>query len=146
MATKDKKKINDEDIKMLEKQIEKKKEEQKNKKYTVEIDSTGLSFFKDYINNKIKWTGKEALGVIEMEKEISVSEIKDGYILLSGLVIQASHFFLTRETGKGLQEAKNYISLLKAFENSLSRVNKDSKEIMDLEMELTSMTEGIEIE
>ena len=101
------------------------------------------------MENSVEWTSMEALGVIEINKVIATVEkegIKDNYIFMRALPLQASHYFLSRKKGTGNKEAEAYISVISSFEDAMKREAKDSMMVKDLENQLTALQQGIEVE
>lgn len=105
----------------------------------------------DYVNfmqNEAQWREKEALGVIEICKvidELKKDGIKNNILYMQALPLEASHYFISKQSGKGLAEARSFIDLLKPFEQALESAKADAKEIQDLERELAAAQQGIDL-
>jgi hypothetical protein len=100
------------------------------------------------VNNKAEWTSTEALGIVQINKEIVKIEkdgIKDDVIYLGALPLEASHYFISKSRGVGLSSASEFISLYKAFDQALSDAKKDASEIKDIEAQLNAAMQGISL-
>jgi hypothetical protein len=100
------------------------------------------------MENNAEWREKEALGVIEICKVIDKAKkdgIKQETLYMSALPLEASHYFLSKTSGKGLGEAKKFISMLKPFSQSLESTKADAAEIQGLEKELAAAQQGLEL-
>ena len=104
-----------------------------------------LLIYKDIIDN-IEWRGKEALGILEITKKIEQIEkegIKNNVIFMSALEIEATHYFMNKFSGKGNKSASDFIGIFKSFEQSLSGISQDNKELDDLKKDLAAAQQGI---
>lgn len=141
--------VNEKAINELMLRIAEKKKEFSEKDYSIKTNKKDFSYFKDFMENSVEWTSMEALGVIEINKVIAEVEkegIKDNYIFMRALPLQASHYFLSRKKGTGNKEAEAYISVISSFEDAMKRESKDSMMVKDLENQLTALQQGIEVE
>lgn len=132
----------------LTEKLENKKSEIRTKVYAVSCTDDIFSLYKDFVNNKAEWTSTEALGIIQINKEILKIEkdgIKDGVIYLGALPLEASHYFISKSKGVGLSSASEFISLYKAFDQALSDAKKDASEIKDIEAQLNAAMQGISL-
>lgn len=135
-------------ISELTEKLENKKTEIRSKVYAVSCTKEIFSLYKDFVNNKAEWTSTEALGVIQINKEIVKIEkdgIKDDVIYLGALPLEASHYFISKSKGVGLSSASEFISLYKAFDQALSDAKKDASEIKDIEAQLNAAMQGISL-
>lgn len=140
-------KIDEKKIKDLTTKLEKKKKEISSKLYAVKMSKEDFSTYSEFFKNEVEWVGKQALGVVEINKRISEIEksgIKDGVIYLKNLEIEASHFFLNTHKGKGSSKADQFISVLKNIEEGLYSLAPDNKDLKQLESELAAAQQGLE--
>lgn len=134
-------------IERLEKEVNDLKEKNSKKVYAVKLSADLLSTLIDFITNHAEWSQTEALGVIEIHKtlmQIKKEGVKDNTIFLNALPLEATHYFLSKQKGKGLKDAENFISLYKPFSIALDEIKKDAAEIQSLEKELAAAHQGIE--
>jgi hypothetical protein len=132
----------------LEERIKDLKEKTSKKVYAVKMDLDLLESLISFIRNDAEWIQTESLGVIELDKilsKIKSEGIKDNTIFMEGTALEATHYFLSKTRGKGLNEAKSFISLFKPFSVSLEEVKKDAETIKSLETELKAAYQGIEV-
>ena len=136
-------------IEHCEKTLAEAKDRISKKVYAVKFDSKeDLDNFFDFMETHAEWREKEALGVIEICKVIDKSKkdgIKQETLYMSALPLEASHYFLSKTSGKGLGEAKKFISILKPFSQSLESAKADAAEIQGLERELAAAQQGLEL-
>lgn len=140
---------NEKAIQELTKRIESEKKEHSEKNYSVKLNKSQFNRLLKFIREEVQWKSREALGVIEIEnslKEFEKSGIKDGYIYMKSLTLQATHYFISKMEGSGVSSAKDFISLFKSVDEALNRENQDSRRIKDLEKQLVSLQQGIELE
>jgi hypothetical protein len=119
------------------------------KVYAVQFENADLiAQYTNYMTNEAQWREKEALGVIEICKvieELKKDGIKNNILYMQALPLEASHYFISKQSGKGLKEAKDFIQLLKPFEQALESAKSDAREIQDLEKELAAAQQGIDL-
>lgn len=140
-------KIDEKKVKDLTTKFEKKKKEVSSKLYAIKMSKEDFSAYSNFFKNEVEWVGKQALGVVEINKRITEIEkegIKDGVIYLKNLEIEASHFFLNTHKGKGSNGADQFISVLKNIEEGLYSLAPDNKELKQLETELAAAQQGLE--
>ena len=140
----DQKKVNE-----LEDKILNKKKEISNKVYAVSLDSETFEAYSYFMKNQAEWSGMESLGIKEVNKAIS-NILKDGgvknsVIYLNSLVLEASHYFISKSRGKGLKEAEDFLRIYKPLDQALSDSKDDVMEIKNLEKELAAAMQGIEL-
>jgi hypothetical protein len=142
-------KLDEKKIQAAEKKVQDAKEKLNKKVYAVKFDSSEtIQTFKHFMENYAEWREKESLGVIEICKileKLQKDGIKENILYMGALPIEASHYFLSKTTGKGLKEAESFISMLKPFSQALESVKTDSSEIQNLERELSAAQQGIEL-
>jgi len=141
--------LNEGRIKAAEENLENAKKRVSTKVYAIQFESMDhINKFVDFMENEASWKEKESLGVIEICKvldNLKSDGIKNNILYLQALPLEASHYFISKQSGKGLKEAKEFISLLKPFEQGLESAKADAQEIQDLERELAAAQQGIEI-
>ncbi len=140
-------KIDQEKIDRVQKDLEDLRLEISSKEYLVKMDIDTLEFLENFMNFKVSWKGKEALGVSEILKKIDQVKkegIKNNSIYMTNLQIEATHYFLTKYEGNGSSEIYDLINILKSTENSLQLVGADNRRVKDLEKELVAAQQGIE--
>ena len=141
--------LNTERIKAAEENLENAKKRVSTKVYAVQFESMDqINRFVEFMENEAEWREKEALGVIEICKVINQLKsdgIKNNILYLQALPLEASHYFISKKSGKGLAEANDFISLLKPFEQGLESAKADAREIQDLEQELAAAQQGLDL-
>ena len=131
----------------FKKKLDEKRKELSKKVYAVPMDSSCFASYKKYITEEAEWSSTEALGIIEISKSIDKIEkdgIKDNMVYLGALTIEASHYFIGKNKGKGLVEAQNFIKLYKSFDLVLGEIKEDNEEIKKIQMELNAAEQGLE--
>jgi len=141
--------LNEGRIKAAEENLENAKKRVATKVYAVQFESMDhIDRFISFMENEAEWKEKESLGVIEICKvldNLKSDGIKNNILYLQALPLEASHYFISKQSGKGLKEAKEFISLLKPFEQGLESAKADAREIQDLEKELAAAQQGLEL-
>lgn len=141
--------LNQDRINAAEENLMSAKKKLSTKVYAVQFETAGqIDQYTDFMTNEAQWREKEALGVIEICKvidELKKDGIKNNILYMQALPLEASHYFISKQSGKGLKEAKDFIQLLKPFEQALESAKKDAKEIQDLERELAAAQQGIDL-
>lgn len=142
-------KIDQEKIDKLTKELDEVISELNGKEYAVSMETKTLKSLEKFMNEKVQWRSKEALGVKEILKRIeSVKKegIKDGVCYFTNLEIEATHYFIMKWEGKGSEEIENFVALWKTFEESLILVQQDNVRKNNLEKELAAISQGISAE
>jgi hypothetical protein len=135
-------------VQELQSALDKKHQELSNKVYGVSMSSKDLEVYNDIISS-LEWRGKEALGILEITKkidEVREAGIKNGVIFMNALEIEATHYFLNKFSGQGKSLASDFIRIFKAFEQSLTNISLDNKELDDLKKDLAAAQQGLESE
>jgi len=135
-------------VKDLEEKLTNAREEIKSKVYAINMSKAQLENFESYIMNDSSWNSTEALGVLEIWKTITSIKkegVKNDVVYMKALPLEASHYFLSRTSGKGLEEAKKFIDLYKPFDIALQDAKKDAESIKSMEKELYAAQQGIEM-
>jgi hypothetical protein len=133
-------------VESIEKQIHDKKEELKSKVYAVTCSESVFTEYETFMREKAEWNSTEALGVIEINKQIARIKkegIKDGVIYLGALPLEASHYFLSKSKGTGLNSAESFIKMYKVFDQALNDAKADASSIKELEKQLAAAMQGI---
>lgn len=133
-------------ISELKEKLEAKKSEIRSKVYAVSCTKEIFSLYKDFVTSKAEWNSTEALGIIQVNKEIQKIEkdgIKDDVIYLGALPLEASHYFISKSRGVGLASATEFITLYKAFDQALGDAKKDASDIKDIEAQLNAAMQGM---
>ena len=132
----------------LEKEIEEKKKENREKLYAISMNSSLLSRYEEFIGSQAEWNSTEALGVIEINKQIQKiksEKIKDNVVYMGALPVEASHYFLNKVKGVGVQEAIDFIGLYKSFDQALKDIKTDNQIVQELEKNLAAAMQGISL-
>jgi hypothetical protein len=141
--------LNQDRINAAEENLNNAKRKLSTKVYAVQFESDSqINQYVTFMQQDAEWREKEALGVIEICKVIDKLKedgIKNNILYLQALPLEASHYFISKQSGKGLAEAKKFIELLKPFEQALESAKADAREIQDLERELAAAQQGIEL-
>jgi hypothetical protein len=141
-------KVDEVKVKELQELVDKKTADLSNKVYAVSMDANSLAVYSKVINS-ITWKGKEALGILEINKqldEITKKGISNDVIFLGALTIEASHYFLNRYESTGTENAQGFIDLFKKIEQALSNISQDNKNLDDLKKDLAAAQQGITAE
>jgi hypothetical protein len=138
------------EIAALGAEIETRNREMETKLYIVEGGAeTGENLLK-FVSEKAQWKFTEAIGVVEMTKEIedAAANAKGGkQLFLRVLPLEALWFFINKVEGVGLEEAKYYsTNLLKPVGDALARVKADRDAINELMMRQGSLEAGADFE
>lgn len=139
-------KIDQEKIDQLTKELDEVISELNGKEYAVSMDQKTLKSFENFMNEKVEWRSKEALGIREIMKRIENVKkegIKDGVCYFTNLEIEASHYFIMKWNGTGSKEIDQFVTLWKTFEESLILVQQDNIRKNNLEKELAAVSQGI---
>ena len=136
-------------IEAAEKNLAEAKDKLSRKVYAVQLESMeDITEFISFIENEAQWKEKESLGIIEISKimnSIIKEGIKDNIVYLQSLPLEASHYFLSKQSGNGLSSAERFIKMLKPFERALESAKRDAQEIQGLEKELAAAQQGLDL-
>ena len=138
--------IDQEKVDQLHKEISAKKEEIKTKLYAISCNQDLFSEYEKFMQEKAEWNSTEALGVVEVNKQIKKIRkegIKDNTIYMSALPLEASHYFLSKSKGVGLKSAEDFLRLFKEFDQALSDAKEDAALVKDLEKQLAAAMQGV---
>lgn len=141
--------LNEGRIKAAEENLENAKKRVSTKVYAIQFESKEqIEKYVSFMQNEASWKEKEALGVIEICRvldQLKSDGIKNNILYMQALPLEASHYFISKQSGTGLEMAKNFISMLKPFEQGLESAKADAQEIQNLEKELAAAQQGIEL-
>jgi hypothetical protein len=135
-------------VKATEQEVETRRLENREKLYAISMNESLLKKYEDFIKEEAEWSSTQALGVIEIYKQIvkcKELKIKDNVIYLGALPVEATHYFLTKVTGKGVESANKFIELYRPFDQALNDVKKDNQILQDLEKKLAAAMQGISL-
>lgn len=138
--------VDSELVDSIQNQIQEKKEEIKSKVYAVTCSDSLFSEYETFMREKAEWNSTEALGVIEINRQIArirKEGVKNGVIFLGALPLEASHYFLSKSKGIGVDSAESFIKLYKVFDQALNDAKNDAASIKDLEKQLAAAMQGI---
>lgn len=142
-------KLDQKRIESTEKKLAEAKDKLAKKVYAVQFgNSDVIQKFVNFMNTSAEWREKESLGVIEICKimaKLQKEGIKENIAYMGALPIEASHYFISKTSGRGLQEAEDFISMLKPFSQALESVKTDASEVQNIEKELAAAQQGIEL-
>jgi len=138
------------ELDILQTEIDNRNRELETKLYIVEGGAAAGEAFIKFATKEAKWKFTEAIGIVEMLKEIevAVANAKDGkQLFLRILPLEALWFFINKVEGIGLEDAKYYSDmLLKPVGDALARVKTDRESINELLMQQGSIEAGAEFE
>jgi hypothetical protein len=140
--------IDQELVDSLQQTIKSKKEEIQTKVYAIAFSEDLLKRYENFVTHEAEWNSTEALGVKEISKQIQKIKkdgVKNQVIYMSALHLEASHYFISKSKGKGLESAENFLELYKPFDKALSDAKKDAAEIKDLEKQLAAAMQGVSL-
>lgn len=138
------------EIQAIQEEVEARNREMETKLYIVEGGAeTGEKLLK-FVTEEAQWKFTEAIGVVEMTKEIedAVANAKGGkQLFLRVLPLEALWFFINKVEGVGLEKAKYYsTNLLKPVGDALGRIKADRDAINELMMRQGSLEAGADFE
>lgn len=119
------------------------------KKYLLDVDKKDVELLKTFITNDAVWKFTEALGIVEVTKELDA--IKDGKLFIKALAIEAIYYYMSKVEGTGTKpdgvsfpSITEYLRILKAITVGVERVKADNEKINNAEFVLAARMEGIE--
>ena len=119
------------------------------KKYLLDVDKKDVELLKTFIANDAVWKFTEALGIVEVTKELDA--IKDGKLFIKALAIEAIYYYMSKVEGTGTKpdgvsfpSITEYLRILKAITVGVERVKADNEKINNAEFVLAARMEGIE--
>jgi hypothetical protein len=135
----------------LSKELNELREKVEKKGYLVEGGAAAGEKLIDWLTTSASWKFTEAMGVMEAIKQVKsgIEEIKKGKtkeLLLNNLSLEAIYYFISKEEGKGLEQATFYVEhLLKPVADGLGRAKVDKDRVKDLEFKVASLEQGLEV-
>jgi len=136
-------------ITQAEKELEDLRKELSTKKYLLDVDKKDVELLKTFIVNDATWKFTEALGIVEVTKELDA--IKDGKLFIKALAIEAIYYYMSKVEGTGTKPAGSsfpsiteYLRVLKAITVGVERVKADNEKLNNAEFVLAARMEGIE--
>ena len=132
-----------------EKDLSDLRKELSTKKYLLDVDKKDVELLKNFIANEATWKFTEALGIVEITKELDT--IKDNKLFIKALAIEAIYYYMskvegagTTTTGKSFPSITEYLRVLKAITVGVERVKADNEKLNNAEFVLAARLEGIE--
>lgn len=133
----------------LKKKLADFEKELKTKNYLVEGKVETAQKLLSFVNTEAEWKFSEALGIVETASQLT--KIKDNLekgkskeIMLSHLALEALYYFLSKGTGKGVESAQNYLTLLKPITDALSRAKQDKDKKDQMVKDLGTLESAID--
>lgn len=140
--------VDQELIDSVQKELEEKRKENREKLYAISMNESLLKRYEEFVREKAEWNSTEALGVVEVYKQIQrikSEKIKDNVIYMGALPVEATHYFLNKVKGFGVEDANNFIELYRSFDQVLKDVKTDNQIVQDLEKKLAAAMQGISL-
>jgi len=135
------------------KEVEKFKKELETKKYLVDLKAVQVTNLRNFITNDAKWKFMEALGIGEVDKNLSTAVDKHGKVFISAVTLEAIYYYLSKVEGTGqsvdatsIGTVDNYISILKALNAAKNSAAIDNEKLKELEYIATCRAEGLDPE
>lgn len=141
--------VDEDKVNSLSKKYEEYRKSLEDKEYATSLTEDQLERFEKYASEEVIWKGKEALGVVEIMKKIKSAKKegrKNGVYYFNNLVVEASHYFLNKWEGKGEKDAKEFVAIIRSFEETLSLIREDNKKAEEMKKELAAAQQGLELE
>lgn len=134
----------------LEKRLNDFRAELETKTYLVEGQIVTAKALHKFITEDAKWNFSESMGIIETRRQLDtiIKDLETGKrkeIMLSTLALEAIYYFLSKETGVGLESAIYYFNtILKPVTDALSRAKQDKEKKDQLERDLGQVQNAID--
>lgn len=135
--------------KALEEKLNNFTAELETKQYLIEGKAETAKGILEFIKTKAEWKFSEAMGIIESVKQLTdiVKDIETGKrkeFMAPNLLLEAIYYFLSKETGTGLESANQYFTLLKPVLDALSRAKMDKDKKNQMEKDLGTVQSAID--
>lgn len=137
-------------LEAAEKELDAIKKEVESKKYLVDLTKEDIARLNSFISNDATWKFTEALGILEVEKEMERAT-KEGKLFTTALAIEAIYYYLSKVEGSGnstntssYTNAADYIKVLKSIKSSIERVSMDNEKVRNAEFIAAARREGID--
>lgn len=124
-------------------------EEQKTKKYLVNLKKDDIKLLDSYIQNKAPWSGANAFGIVELSK-LTKDAVSKGKLFIDAIAIEAVLHFLNKVEGTGTKSTNSdytAISLKDAIIEVLAAkesIKKDADRIAHLQYIVSSYAQGVD--
>jgi hypothetical protein len=137
-------------LEAAEKELDALKKEIDSKKYLVDLTKEDVAKLSSFISNDADWKFTEALGILEVEKEM-VKATKEGKLFTTALAIEAIYYYLSKVEGSGnstktssYTNVTDYIKAVKSIKSALEKVSIDSEKVRNAEFIAAARREGID--
>lgn len=122
-------KMSTEEREALKTRVESVKSDFEDHKYLLNVDQGLFSDYLDFIQNKVKFDGKDCLGIPKVYEALIESQKESTKVMLGGkprymltnMHLEALYYYLVKNNGQGLEEANSLKRLLDPILESLSR-------------------------
>jgi hypothetical protein len=136
-------------VEKLTAKIDAKQKELETKKYIIEGGVAAGETIGRFLTEKAQWKFSEALGIMESvsQVETAVDAINKGKakeLFVPALALEAVYYFLTKVEGAGLEEAKEYVNILKPISDALGRSKQDRTELDQLTRDRGTLESAID--
>lgn len=134
----------------LEQRLNDFRKELETKQYLIEGKGQVAEALHSFITNDAKWSFSESMGIIETARQLEtiVKDLKSGKrneLMLPNLALEAIYYFLSKETGTGLNSAVHYFNgVLKPVTDALSRAKQDKEKKDQMERDLGQVQNAID--
>lgn len=134
----------------LEKKLENFRSELETKTYLIEGQASTAEFLLKFVKNSAKWSFSESMGVIEIARQLeaAIKDLKSGKrkeLMLTTVGLEAIYYFLSKETGVGLDTAAILFNqAIKPVSEALSRAKMDRDKKDQMEKDLGSVQSAID--
>lgn len=134
---------------IAEKDLEDAKAELGKQKYLVDVSKEDIENLSGYITHDAPWKFTEALGIIEVEKELKECA-KKGKLFLSPVAVEAIFYYMSKAEGSGktvkgtgFKTIDEYLKVLKPLNSVLERIKADQEKVRNAEFRVAALREGI---
>lgn len=124
-------------------------EEQKSRKYLVNLKKDDIKLLDGYIQNQAPWSGANAFGIVELSK-ITKDAVSKGKLFIDAIAIEAVLHFLNKVEGAGVKSTNSdytaetlkaaIIEVLAAKES----IKTDADKLAQLEYIASSYAQGVD--
>jgi hypothetical protein len=123
------------------------------KKYLLSINDADMDLLRQFILKDAQWKFTEALGIVEIEKELKLAKSSDGNYYLGAIATEAIYYYMSKIEGNGkkvkstsITSVDVYLRILRGITSSIEFIKKDTEKRNKLEFEVAARREGIEPE
>jgi hypothetical protein len=134
----------------LEAKLNNFKKELEGKTYLVEGKEETAKTLLDFVTSSAKWSFSESMGVIEVAKQLeaAVKDLSTGKrkeLMLDIVALEALYYFVSKETGVGLESATTFFNqVIKPISSALSRAKMDRDKRDQMEKDLALILSAID--